>query len=134
METDNRQGMLTTREAFLGSKNQISPKMIMNSPEQRAVERMLNGPPSSSPHRKDDDLVRVRLLRRGDDIIRMRSSSTLGPRRNPHVIYQFSSTLKAKRVDDNPKVLGSIIRKKFKLMEREDLFGYISGLVRRRET
>lgn len=33
---------------------------------------------------------------------------------NPIVIYPFESKLKLKRVDDNPKILGNIIRKKFR--------------------
>ncbi len=49
------------------------------------------------------------------------------------MIYQFESHLKAKRVDDNPRVLGSIIRQKFKNLERDNLFEFISGLIKRRE-
>ena len=48
------------------------------------------------------------------------------------MIYQFESHLKSKRVDDNPKVLGNIIRKKFKLLEKGEMFDYISGLIKRR--
>ena len=32
---------------------------------------------------------------------------------NPLVVYPFESKLKLKRIDDNPKILGNIIRKKF---------------------
>ncbi len=35
-------------------------------------------------------------------------------KQNPLVIYLFESKLKLKRIDDNPKILGNIIRKKFK--------------------
>jgi hypothetical protein len=52
---------------------------------------------------------------------------------NPLVIYPFESKLKLKRVDDNPKILGSIIRKKFKQMEKEDLYLYIDGIVHRKD-
>jgi hypothetical protein len=62
-----------------------------------------------------------------------RSDGPVALRRNPHVIYQFESHLKAKRVDDNPRVLGSIIRQKFKNLERDNLFEFISGLIKRRE-
>ena len=67
-------------------------------------------------------------------MMRLRSSSTSYRLcHNPHVIYQFESHLKSRKVDDNPRVLGSIIRKKFKLLQREDMFEYINGLIKRRE-
>lgn len=52
---------------------------------------------------------------------------------NPLVIYPFESKLKVRRVDDNPKILGNIIRKKFKELERDELYLYINGIVNRRE-
>jgi len=48
------------------------------------------------------------------------------------VVYPFESKLKTKKIDDNPKVLSNIIRKKCKLMEKDQLYGYINGLIRRR--
>jgi hypothetical protein len=70
---------------------------------------------------------------RGESSSWLRSDGPVALRRNPHVIYQFESHLKAKRVDDNPRVLGSIIRQKFKNLERDNLFEFISGLIKRRE-
>jgi len=68
-----------------------------------------------------------------DKEARARLRSTGFPIRNPHVIYQFESHLKAKRIDDNPKVLGSIIRKKYGQVGKDELYSYINNLIKRRE-
>ena len=50
---------------------------------------------------------------------------------NPLVIYPFESKLKAKKIEDNPKVLSNIIKKKCKEMEKDDLYLFLNGLIRK---
>lgn len=51
---------------------------------------------------------------------------------NPLVIYPFSNKLKVKRVDDNPNVLATILAKKNKVMQRDELYDYVRVLTERR--
>lgn len=66
------------------------------------------------------DNIKEQVMSRSGGLIKTKSSrsasTSLRFRHNPHVIYQFESHLKSKRVDDNPKVLGNIIKQKFKMM------------------
>jgi hypothetical protein len=48
------------------------------------------------------------------------------------VVYPFESTLRSKKIDENPKVLGTIIKKKFKLLEKDELYKFINGLIKRK--
>ena len=51
---------------------------------------------------------------------------------NPLVIYPFESHMKSKRIDDNPKILASIISKKHKILEKEELYDFVCKLMNRR--
>ena len=42
---------------------------------------------------------------------------------------QFKTTIKVKCVEDNPKYLATLIRKKVEFMTREEVYAYIQKLV-----
>ncbi len=53
-------------------------------------------------------------------------------RQNPLVIYPFEAKMKAKRVDDNPRVFASVIARKQKQGDKQALYDFISRVVSRK--
>jgi hypothetical protein len=47
------------------------------------------------------------------------------------VIYPFESKLKTKKIEDNPKVLSNIIKKKCKELKKDDLYLFLNGIIRK---
>lgn len=92
-KADLEEGLLTAREVPR-TTSPLTRQMLLSSAGQRAITRLLAPEtpplhPQSSPRRL---ATGVRL-------------------RDPHVIYPFEVKLKSRRVDDNPRVLESIIRR-----------------------
>lgn len=125
LENKDKDIAIARNSLLSGSSALLSRKAMVSSHESRSARPTQAVLPQNA-NSGDSNL----LGREGSGSSWSRSEQL---RRNPHVIYQFESHLKAKRVDDNPRVLGNIIRKKFKDTEREDLFIFINGLIRRRE-
>lgn len=48
------------------------------------------------------------------------------------MIYPFEAKIKAKRVDDNPRVFASVIARKQKKGDKEALYDFISRIVSRK--
>ena len=47
------------------------------------------------------------------------------------MIYPFASKLKVLRIDDNPKILSNVIRKKISVLGGDKFMEYLSGLGQR---
>ena len=98
--------------------------MLMSSYGHRAVSQYLqveNGVPlgtRSRSHRENKGMVQS-------------VSQHLYRKSNPHVIYPFASKLKVLRIDDNPKVLSNVIKKKIGVMGGEKFMEYLGGLAQR---
>jgi hypothetical protein len=113
----------------LSNDKVFTRRNIMSSSAQKAVHSIMRSSDEAGTPKRASSTQEIRGAKESG---RGEKERALELRRhNPLVIYPFASKLKVRRVDDNPRIMGNLIRKKLKEMGEEEVFEYINGLVHR---